>query len=134
MQAHLVPNAILQKANCWLAFFIFSLKRFLVPAINNSSHYDADFCSLLKWSFFIEAGLDGSGKNKKSDFSYWAWSTPWGHVLSLKSFCWNPVLSWAIRYSVFQRVKFGNSSSSSATQFFQLFDIWLSSLDILNDF
>ena len=40
------------------------------------------------------------------DFSYWASSTPWGHVLSLKTFCWNPALSWAIRYSVFQKVKF----------------------------
>ena len=48
-------------------------------------------------------------KIKKLDFSYWAWSTPWGHVLSLKSFCWNPVLSWAIRYSVFQPVKFSSS-------------------------
>ena len=25
-------------------------------------------------------------------------STPWGHVLSLKGFCWNPVLGWAIMY------------------------------------
>ena len=40
------------------------------------------------------------------DFSYWASSTPWGHVLSLKTFCRNPVLSWPIRYSVFQKVKF----------------------------
>ena len=46
---------------------------------------------------------------KNSEFSYWAWSTPWGRVLSLKSFCWNPVLSWAIRYSVFQLVKFTSS-------------------------
>ena len=30
-------------------------------------------------------------KIKNPDFSYWAWSTPWGHVLSLKSFCQNPV-------------------------------------------
>ena len=37
-------------------------------------------------------------KIKNPDFSYWAWSTPWGHVLILKSFCRNPVLSWAIRY------------------------------------
>ena len=48
-------------------------------------------------------------KIRNPDFSYWAWSTPWGHVLSLKSFCWNPVLSWAIRYSVFQLVKFTSS-------------------------
>ena len=48
-------------------------------------------------------------KIKNPDFSCWAWSTPWGHVLSLKSFCWNPILSWAIRYSVFQLVKFTSS-------------------------
>ena len=44
-------------------------------------------------------------KIKNPYFSCWAWSTPWGHVLSLKSFCRNPVLSWAIRYSVFRKVK-----------------------------
>ena len=48
-------------------------------------------------------------KIKNLDFSYWAWSTPWGHVLSLKKFCQNPALSWAISYSVFQPVKFTNS-------------------------
>ena len=48
-------------------------------------------------------------KIKKFDFSYWASSTPWGHVLSLKTFCRNPALSWAIRYSVFQKVKFTSS-------------------------
>ena len=37
------------------------------------------------------------------DFSYWAWSTPWGHVLSLKSFI--EILSWA---------------EQSGTQFFSL--------------
>ena len=38
-------------------------------------------------------------KIKNPDFSCWAWSTPWGLVLSLKSFCRNPVLSWAIQLS-----------------------------------
>ena len=32
-----------------------------------------------------------------------------GHVLNLKSFCQNLILSWAIRYSVFQLVKFVSS-------------------------
>ena len=73
-------------------------------------------------------------KIKNPDFSYWAWSTPWGHVLSLKTFCRNPVLSWAIRYSVFQPVKFVTSLSSCAALCFQLFDIWWSSLDKMNDF
>ena len=45
-------------------------------------------------------------KIKIFDFAYWAWSTPWGHVLSPITFCRNPALSWAIRYSVFQKVKF----------------------------
>ena len=43
---------------------------------------------LLKWSFFIVPGLDGSGKNKKNlifPTSNWTWSTSWGHVLSLKT-------------------------------------------------
>ena len=56
-----------------------------------------------KWSFFIEPGLDGSGKNQKSWFIPNGLKVnlgPWGHVLSLKSFSGNPVLSWAIRYSV----------------------------------
>ena len=48
MQAHLVSNASYKKqiadSTCVLFFFKPS---FLVPAINNSSHYDADFCSLL---------------------------------------------------------------------------------------
>ena len=48
-------------------------------------------------------------KIKNLYFSYWAWSTPWGHDLSLKTFCGNPALSWAIRYSVFQPVKFTSS-------------------------
>ena len=73
-------------------------------------------------------------KIKNPDFSYWAWSTPWGHVLSLKSFCWNPVLSWAIRYSVFQLVKFFSSFEFICRTMFSNFDIWWSSLDIINDF
>ena len=60
-------------------------------------------------------------KIKKFDFSYWASSTPWGHVLSLKTFCPNPALSWAIRYSVFQMVKFTSSLSSSGHTFFSSF-------------
>ena len=34
----------------------------------------------------------------------------------------------------FEQVEFSRSLSSSATQFFQLFDIWWSSLDIIDDF
>ena len=60
-------------------------------------------------------------KIKNPNFLYWAWSTPWGHVLSLKIFCRNPVLSWAIRYSVFQKVKFTSSLSSSGPTIFSTF-------------
>ena len=60
-------------------------------------------------------------KIKNSDFSYWAWSTPWGHVLSLKTFCRNPVLSLAIRYSVFQPVKFSNSLEFVCSTMFSIF-------------
>ena len=48
-------------------------------------------------------------KMKFLDFSYWASSKPWGHIFSLKTLRRNPVLSWAIRYSVFQKVKFTSS-------------------------
>ena len=54
-------------------------------------------------------------------FSYWAWSTPWGNVLSLKTFRQILVLSWTIRYSVFQPVKFANSLSSSGPTIFSTF-------------
>ena len=86
-----------------------------------------------KYLFFIEQSLDGSGKNKNSDFSYWAWSTLWGYVLSLKSFCQNPVLSWAIRYSVFQPIKSTNSFENMSGNPVWVFDIWWSSLDMIND-
>ena len=69
-------------------------------------------------------------KIKFLDFSYWASSTPWGHVLSLKTFCWNPVLSWAIRYSVFQLIVVKTCLGIR----FQLFIICWSSLDIINYF
>ena len=78
----------------------------------------------LKWRILSRTSSEESGKNEKKK-SYWASSTPWGHVLSLKTFCQNPVLSWAIRYIV---------SSLCAMICFQLFDIWWSSLDTINDF
>ena len=56
----------------------------------------------------------------------------WGHVLSLKTFCrilvlgWGmPIFSWPNLLVVFKMC---------AAICFQLFDIWLSSLDIINDF
>ena len=39
---------------------------------------------LFKWRIFSKTSTEQSDKNKKNlDFSYWAWSTPWGHVLML---------------------------------------------------
>ena len=61
-------------------------------------------------------------------------STPWGHVLSLKTFCQIPALSWAISNSVFQPVKFTSTLQKLLATFFQTFDIWWSSLDIMDDF
>ena len=60
---------------------------------------------LFKWRILSRTSTEQSGKSEKKNISSWALSTPWGHVLSLKTFCRNPVLSWAIRYSVFQKVK-----------------------------
>ena len=85
---------------------------------------------------------ESSASRAKSDlvkiqnlfFSYWAWSSPWGHVLSLKTFRQIPVLSWAIRYSVFQPVNSLIVSKTGLAIRIQLFDIWWSSLDINNDF
>ena len=63
----------------------------------------------LSGGFWVRPAQRKVVKIKKKYFSYWASSTPWGHVLSLKTFYRNPALSWAIRYSVFQKVKFTSS-------------------------
>ena len=67
------------------------------------------FDSFLSEGFWVRPAKREVVKIKFFDFSYWALSTPWRHVLSLKTFCGNPALSWAIRYSVFQNVKFTSS-------------------------
>ena len=67
------------------------------------------FSSYLSGRFWVRQAQKEVVKMKNFDFSYWSSITPWGHVLSLKTFCRNPVLSWAIRYSVFQKVKFTSS-------------------------
>ena len=52
------------------------LERFL-PKNQHTQRKFLKFENWVKWSSFIEAGLDGSGKNEKNpDFSYWASSTP----------------------------------------------------------
>ena len=74
-----------------------------------------------KWAIFNQTGLEESGKNPKSWFFYWAWSTPWTHVFNLKTFCRIPVLSWEIRYANFLLTKFVSSLKMCATICFQLF-------------
>ena len=73
-------------------------------------------------------------KTKNIFFSYWAWSSPWGHDLSLKTFRQIPALSWAISYSVFQKVKLLNSLQKLLATFFKILDIWWSRLVIMDDF
>ena len=63
------------------------------------------FCYSLSGGFWVRPAQRKVVKVNFSDISYRASSTPWGHVLSLKNFCRNTALSWAIRYSVFQKVK-----------------------------
>jgi hypothetical protein len=42
----------------------------------------------IKWRILSRPTKIGSGKNKKNlYFSYWAWKSPWGHVLGLITFC-----------------------------------------------
>ena len=79
---------------------------YLWSRLKNSWLKVQKFQKQIKWRILSQTSTEGSGKNDFFNFSYWASSTPWRHVLSLKTFCWNPALSWAIRYSVFQKVKF----------------------------
>ena len=68
-----------------------------------------NFFSCLSGEFWVGQANQDLVKIFFFHFSSWAWSTPWGHVLSLITFRQIPVLSWAIRYSVFQKVKFTSS-------------------------
>ena len=73
-------------------------------------------------------------KIQNPDFFYWAWSTPWGYVLSQIFFV--EILSWAEQWGI-QFFSLSNLQIISKTCLairFQLFDIWWSNLDISNDF
>ena len=70
------------------------------------SSFFYDFLGLLSGEFWVPQANQDLVKIKNLYFPYWAWSTPLGHVLSLITFRQIPVLSWAIRFSVFQKVKF----------------------------
>ena len=74
-------------------------------------------CSVLSGEFWVPQANQDLVKIRNLYFPYWAWSTPWGHVLSLITFRQIPVLSWAIRYSVFQKVKFTSSFQKWAGHF-----------------
>ena len=82
---------------------------FRLKTNNTTLIYSSTFSFHLSSEFWARQAQREVVKIKNLDFSYWAWSTPWGHVLSLKKFCRNPALSWAISYSVFQPVKFTSS-------------------------
>ena len=62
----------------------------------------------IKWRILSRTSSEESGKNEKKKKSYWASSTPWGHVLSLKTFCWNPALSWAVYFTETEKYYSGN--------------------------
>ena len=61
------------------------------------------------WYWFVvifsQTGSEGSGKNKKSGFFLLCLKYTLRTCFELKRFWKNPVLSWAIRYSVFPRIK-----------------------------
>ena len=82
--------------------------------------YQCIVLPIIRKEGYVKYMLSWGGWVGLRDFSYWAWSKPWGHVLSLKSFCRNPVLSWAIRYSVFQPVKFAISFKRVCSELVQL--------------
>ena len=92
----------------------------------------------LSGGFWVRPAQRKVVKIKNFDFSYWASSTPWGHVLSLKTFCRNPALSWAIKYSVFQKVKFTSSfefvcGNPFSTFWHQLQTTYYSKFDLLKN-
>ena len=51
---------------------------------------------ILSGGFWVRPAQSKVVKINLFDFSYWASSTPWGHVLSLKTFCWILVLGGEI--------------------------------------
>ena len=62
--------------------------------------YWADFIQFcIKWPFFTETGKSWKWqKSKNQHFSYWNWSRLWGHVWSIESSLFIPILDWEVRY------------------------------------
>ena len=99
---------ILQTLSSWASFWSHGFFRKWIKTIKERKIINIMYY-ILSGGFWVRQAQREVVKIKFFDFSYWASSTPWGHVLSLKTFCRNPALSWAIRYSVFQNVKFTSS-------------------------
>ena len=91
--------------------------------VGGSGRIEFRFCCFLGLSgpFWVRQAQREVVKIFFFDFSYWASSTPWGHDLSLQTFCRNPALSWAIRFSVFQPVKFTSSFEFVCGTLFSIF-------------
>ena len=92
------------------------------------------YFGLLSSEFWARLSQREVVKIKNLDFSYWTWSTPWGHDLSLKTFF--PKSCTELSNQVLSFFSLSNLlvvSSSCAALFFQYFDIWWSSLDIMDD-
>ena len=101
----------------WLFFLNQPPQGCLRPKILNYGPIGISWSGSLGWAIKLIIHwiiLYGDIKKAKNHYS-------WGHVLSLKSFCRNPVLSWTIRYSVFQPVKFGNSFEFVCSPMFSTF-------------
>ena len=78
-------------------------------------------CVCVKWSFFSQAGLEGIGKNPKSRFFLLGLRSPWGQVLSLKTFCRIRVLFLKISCANFQLTKFVSSLKDVSGNLFSAF-------------
>ena len=97
---HLLFRWIVLKIMFWHPFFLR-----LEPKWKLSEIKPTLVRGYLSGEFWVSQAKEDLVKIFFSNFSYWASSTPRGHVLTLKTFRQIPVLSWAIRYSVFQKVK-----------------------------
>ena len=105
------------------------------PGSKQEQWMQIDWTSTFKWSFFIEPSLDGSSKNQKSCF----------FLLGLKytlRTCFEPKTFLSKSYPELSNQVLSFLACQICQQlqvhlphiFFQLFDLWWSSLDIINDF
>ena len=104
-----LPNHIFLNCYCKPSMYGPICKDFLFTLCYGIPCTTLDFKYKLSGEFWARQAKWDLVKIQNFHFSCWAWSTSWGHILSLKTFVQIPVLSWAIRYSVFQKVKFTSS-------------------------